>query len=209
MLDAGRSDGVEILAAGELAADRRIAGRAAGGHGDRADIAFVDLADEFGIRDRRGRSACASRRRSSARTGRAQTARPAQISRLLVHGLPGFFSLSFIALPSAQNALVPKIGASAPITMRGLGRGEQASVSLAQFGCPPVRRAGARENRHWGPPVQRTPRRVALRPRARANSSWSSSRPRRSVPRPSVARRRRRGAQSGAEFRAGHRPAGR
>jgi hypothetical protein len=50
-LRVGRSGGPEVGAIVELAGDDAVAagGR---GHGDRADIALVDLADEFRIRDR-------------------------------------------------------------------------------------------------------------------------------------------------------------
>ena len=68
----------------------------------------------------------------------------------------------------------------------------------AQPDCGPARLAGALGETPLRPPLHRTPRKVALPPRVRTPSSWSSSRPRSSAPSPSVASLRNRAAHDPA-----------
>ena len=123
-------DGVEVLAAVELAGDRAVAAAAAGRDRDGADIALVDLADELGIGDRLARrGARAAVDHLHEEDEREQHAGPDQ--QALGPGVAGL--LVFVVHRSSFGAKTPalKIGASAPITMRALGTGERPSRNEA------------------------------------------------------------------------------
>ena len=181
LASAGRG-GLERRAAGQLAADRAIAG-GAGGHDDRPDIALVDLADEFGIGNRLARRGFRSAADHLHEQDQCEED-PDPDEQASGPGIAGLVVVVLVHVRPSGRApcpLAPKISRLRSITMRCVGEGCVAAT-VSRWRPPPCawvpwrsascrrRRTGPREASPDGPgsapPATGRARARAGRPRA-------------------------------------------